>query len=94
MLMMMMPPLLRYSSLQSAVCSLQSAVCGLQSANVIHRSITTQRQVWATSLLSQIRQLYYALVAKEVVTESIDSRQKRKKGPNRSCAKKKKGREV
>ena len=29
---------------------------------------------WATSLLSQIRQLYYALVAKEVVTESIDSR--------------------
>ena len=37
-------------------------------------SITTQRQVWATSLLSQIRQLYYALVAKEVVTESIDSR--------------------
>ena len=37
-------------------------------------SITTQRKVWATSLLSQIRQLYYALVAKEVVTESIDSR--------------------
>ena len=54
-------------------------------------SITTQRQVWATSLLSQIRQLYYALVAKEVVTESIDSRQKRKKGPNRSCAKERKG---
>ena len=42
-------------------------------------SITTQWQVWATSLLSQIRQLYYALVAKEVVTESIDSRQKGKK---------------
>ena len=37
-------------------------------------SITTQRQVWATNLLSQIRQLYYALVAKEAVTESIDSR--------------------
>ena len=37
-------------------------------------SITTQRQVWATSLLSQIRQLYYALEAKEVVTESLDSR--------------------
>ena len=37
-------------------------------------SITTQRQVWATSLLSQFRQLYYALVAKEVVNESIDSR--------------------
>ena len=47
----------------------------LEANNIeVRISIATQRQVWATSLLSQTRQLDYALVAKEVVIESIDSR--------------------
>ena len=43
---------------------------------ITHSQYSHNDRFWATSLLNQIRQLYYAPVVKEVVTESIDSRER------------------